>query len=94
MTKAEEYACRYAGFSSPPTRRDCLENREQKDVYYAVLDGYERAEEDFALTPHDIELIVNIDKDLDNEEALTGQIRDNLEHYEEVLQRFNETRKK
>ena len=65
LTKAEEYACRYAGFSSPPTRRDCLENREQKDIYYAVLDGYERAKEDLIekaiawLTKHVNGYIVN-----------------------------------
>ena len=46
MSKAEEFACRYAGFDAPPTRRDALEHREDKDVYYACLEGYEQAEKD------------------------------------------------
>lgn len=42
------------------------------------------------LTVKDIELIVNIDKDTDNEEAVTGKIRSNEDHYATVLSRYYE----
>lgn len=47
-TDAEAFACKYAGFETPPTRRDHLENRERCDIYSAILEGYEKAEEDLA----------------------------------------------
>lgn len=56
-----------------------------------IDEGYNHAKEEFALTWQDIELIVNIDKDTNNEEAL-NTVRKNEEHYREVLKRFNETR--
>ena len=46
MDKAEAFACKYAGFGTPPTRRDHLENREKCDIYSASLEGYEQAEKD------------------------------------------------
>lgn len=52
-------------------------------------DGYHQAEKDLELTWEDIELIVNIDKDTDNEESIIG-VRSNEEHYQEVLKRFKE----
>jgi hypothetical protein len=45
------------------------------------------------LTWKDIELIVNIDKDTDNEESIIG-VRNNEEHYKEVLKRFKEWKEK
>lgn len=51
--------------------------------------GYKQAEKDLELSWKDIELIVNIDKDTDNEESVIG-VRKNEEHYKEVLKRFKE----
>ena len=42
------------------------------------------------LSWEDIQTIVNIDQDLNNEEATIGPVRKNKEHYQEVLRRFNE----
>jgi len=44
--RAEEFACKYAGYDAPPTRRDELENREKCDIFGACLDAYEQAEKD------------------------------------------------
>lgn len=41
------------------------------------------------LTWKDVELLININEDINNEEAMT-QVRGNKEHYEEVLKRFND----
>ena len=55
--------------------------------------GYLKAEKDLELTWEDIELIVNIDKDTDNEESIIG-VRNNKEHYQEVLKRFKDYKRK
>ena len=68
MSKAEDFACKYAGFEMPPTRRDHLQNRERCDIYSAVLEGYEQAEKDLGwhsvdecLPKIDEEVIVLVD---------------------------------
>lgn len=63
------------------------EVQESKQAYF--IEGYEQAEKDLELTWKDIELIVNIDKDTDNEESIIG-VRNNKEHYQEVLERFKD----
>lgn len=59
---------------------------------FYCIKGYHQAEKDLALTWKDIELIVNIDKDTDNEESIIG-VRNNEEHYKEVLKQFNKMKK-
>jgi hypothetical protein len=51
--------------------------------------GYKQADKDNELTWQDIELIINIDKDTNNEESIIG-VRKNEEHYKEVLKRFKD----
>ena len=51
--------------------------------------GYHQAEKDLTLTWKDVELLININEDINNEEAMT-QVHSNKEHYEEVLKRFND----
>lgn len=67
-------------------------NIETQEKYAAYVEGYHQAEKDLELTWKDIQLIVNIDMDTNNEEALT-RVCKNKEHYEEVLRRFLETKK-
>lgn len=67
-------------------------NIETQEKYAVYVEGYRQAEKDLELTWEDIQLIVNIDMDTNNEEALT-RVRENKEHYEEVLRRFLETKK-
>lgn len=55
----------------------------------AFIEGYHQAEKYLELSWEDIELIVNIDKDTDNEESIIG-VRKNEEHYQEVLKRFKD----
>ena len=55
--------------------------------------GYHQAEKDLELTWEDIEIIVNIDKDTDNEESIIG-VRSNEEHYREVLKRFKDLKER
>ena len=42
MNKAEKFACKYAGFETPPTKQDALNRREDNDAYHAYLEGYEQ----------------------------------------------------
>ena len=46
MSRAEEFACKYAGFTAPPSRKDYLEDREKCDIYSATLEGYEQGKKD------------------------------------------------
>lgn len=59
----------------------------QLDV--AFIDGAEWADEHPDLTWKDIEIIVNINKDTDNEESIIGVCK-NEEHYKEVLKCFKD----
>ena len=68
MTRAEQFACKYAGLDHSPTRRDELEEREKCDIYGACLEAYEQAMKDLgwhsvkeSLPPMDEEVIVLTD---------------------------------
>lgn len=76
MSKAEERACQYTGYC-------------RNKSYSDFLNGYHQAEKDLELGWEDIELIVNIDQDTNNEESIIG-VRNNKEHYQEVLKRFKD----
>ncbi len=82
MTKAEQRA-----LEKYPANKSVFDKYEKQR--YAYICGYIQAEKDSELTWKDIELIVNIDKDTDNEESIIG-VRKNEEHYQEVLKRFKD----
>lgn len=82
MSRAEDFACKYAGFEMPPTRRDHLQNRERCDIYSAVLEGYEQAEKDLGWhlstehPPVDEEVIVLLGRYDDFPQIAFGHIVD------------------
>ena len=79
-----------------PKRKDGRKRYYQCDddnVRGIYAKGYRKAEKDLELGWEDIELIVNIDKDTDNEESIIG-VRKNEEHYQEVLKRFKERKER
>lgn len=91
MSKAEEIAKQlYPDWES--TSNPKLDGQEQSNVRIqrqAFLKGYHQAVKDLTLTWKDVALLININEDINNEEAMT-QVRSNKEHYEEVLKRFND----
>lgn len=93
MTRAEEFACKYAGLNHPPTRRDELEEREKCDIYGACFEAYTQAEKDLALTWEDIKKLDGI---MDSMRTYTAWDAVNYpndeDFYKEVLRRYNEKR--
>ena len=89
MSKAEDRALEAYPILMCYNDFQMVEEDINKPLRKMYQEGYHQAEKDLELTWQDIELIVNIDKDTNNEESIIG-VRNNKEHYQEVLKRFKE----